>query len=277
MHRILLLHICFLFSLTLHAQHVANIKVIQEVDKVIITYDITSDKAGQTFNIKVECSSDNGKTFSILPENLTGDVKEVRAGSAKRIEWDVLSEREELTGDHFVFQLVATDSDKQKSIEFDIKIGDTYQGGKIACIFQPGNSGYIAGETHGIIVAPKSIPFGEGIMWCNRRYTKTGATDSGTGNVNTDKIVKTQGNGNYAAYLCFNLRFKGFKDWYLPSREELGILFLNRKLIGDFIRSDYWSSTEENAESAWYQDFYDGKVNSKDKEETLMIRAIRKF
>ena len=98
----------FFFFLTIRAQQVTNIRVTQEGDNVVITYDVTSDKAGQTFDIKVECSADNGKTFSILPKALSGDLKGITAGTTKNIIWDVLSERQELTGDQFVFQLVAT-------------------------------------------------------------------------------------------------------------------------------------------------------------------------
>jgi len=96
----------FLTFLTLRAQQVTNMKVTQEGDDVVITYDISSDKAGQTFDIKVECSADNGKTFSIFPKSLSGDLKGIKADNRKRIVWDVLSELEVLAGDHFVFQFV---------------------------------------------------------------------------------------------------------------------------------------------------------------------------
>ncbi len=106
----------FLFSfLALDAQQVENIRVTQEGDNVVIIYDISSDKAGQTFDIKVECSADGGNTFSIIPKTLTGDIKEVLAGNGKRIVWDVLSERQELAGDQFVFQLAATVNNPEDS------------------------------------------------------------------------------------------------------------------------------------------------------------------
>ncbi|MBV5313657.1 MAG: fibrobacter succinogenes major paralogous domain-containing protein [Prolixibacteraceae bacterium] len=90
------------------AQQITNIQVTQEGDNVVITYDLTASQTGQTFDVEVKCSADNGKTFSITLQSLTGDLKEITAGTAKRIVWDVLSERQELVGAQFVFQLVAT-------------------------------------------------------------------------------------------------------------------------------------------------------------------------
>ncbi|MBV5313656.1 MAG: formylglycine-generating enzyme family protein [Prolixibacteraceae bacterium] len=118
--------------LTISAQQVTNIKVTQESDKVVLTYDIASDKAGQTFDIKVECSADGGKTYSIVPQTITGDLKGITAGKTKRIVWDVLSERQELAGDQFVFQLVAKIKyEHSMPVEYGMVLveGGTYQMG----------------------------------------------------------------------------------------------------------------------------------------------------
>lgn len=116
----------------LNAQHVANIRVTQESDNVVIIYDILSNNLGQTFDIKVECSADDGKTFSILPKTLTGDLKGIKVGTDKRIVWDVLSERQELAGDRFVFQLVLAENYAGNSGTFtDAKDGHFYKWVKI--------------------------------------------------------------------------------------------------------------------------------------------------
>ena len=105
--KLFILLICFQSILTISAQQVTNVKVTQEGEKVVITYDIPSSQPWQIFDIRVECSADGGKTFSITPQSLTGDLKGIKAGTGYRIIWDVLNERQELAGDHFVFQLVA--------------------------------------------------------------------------------------------------------------------------------------------------------------------------
>ena len=130
--KFLFILIGFLSFFNISAQQVTNMAVTQEGDNVVITYDISSDKTGQTFDIKVECSTDNGKTFSITPLSITGDLKEVSTGNGKRIVWDVLSEGQELTGDKFVFQLALSNSNSGNSGTFtDPRDGHVYKWVKI--------------------------------------------------------------------------------------------------------------------------------------------------
>ena len=46
--------------------------------------------------------------------------------------------------------------------------------------------------------------------------------------------------------------------WRLPTKYELNDLFQNKIKIGNFKRSDYWSSTEKGFDLSWSQDFNDG-------------------
>jgi hypothetical protein len=69
----------------------------------------------------------------------------------------------------------------------------------------------------------------------------------------------------------------GYTDWYLPSKDELNKLYLNRIAIGGFADIYYWSSTEVVSHSAWYQNFYDGSQGTNYKNYTYAVRAIRAF
>jgi hypothetical protein len=79
-----------------------------------------------------------------------------------------------------------------------------------------------------------------------------------------------------AARLCGDLVLGGYSDWYLPSRDELNKLYLNRVAIGGFASNGYWSSTETNNYVAWRQG-YDGGQGNDVKVNGYVVRAVRAF
>ena len=157
-------------------------------------------------------------------------------------------------------------------------VGDSYGGGKIFYIFQPGDPGYVAGQYHGLIAATSDIPFNSYRIF-NGCYGNLGTSAAlGTGAENTRKLLACNDAVN-AAKLVTALRDGGYSDWYLPSKDELNKLYLNKDLVGNFTDWNlwYWSSSESDCCYAWYQSFSDGSQNGDDKNAQKGIRAIRTF
>ena len=81
-----------------------------------------------------------------------------------------------------------------------------------------------------------------------------------------------------AARICGDLVLGGYSDWYLPSKDELNKLYINRIAIGGFANNYYWSSTEGDNYGAWVQNFPNGnQFNLSKSLGDLVVRAVRAF
>ena len=121
-----------------------------------------------------------------------------------------------------------------------------------------------------------------GIRWGDYITTDAKAFTIGTGQSNTQAIVNTHVGvaEPTAAQLCKDLILGGYRDWFLPSEDELDQMYKNlqQNNVGSFSKDWYWSSSEVDAYSAWFQDFTDGYHTFKaSKGIPRLVRAIRAF
>ena len=115
----------------------------------------------------------------------------------------------------------------------------------------------------------------------NGENVETGAngTAIGTGRENTKKIIAAQGEGSYAAKLCADYRGGGKSDWFLPSKDELDMMYMKLKKTGivDFSGRFAWSSSEDGKKEACFQAFMFGYQSSTVKKDLGRVRAVRAF
>ena len=130
---------------------------------------------------------------------------------------------------------------------------------------------------HGLISAPTNQS--NGAQWGCYGMNVTGAdgTAIGTGNQNTIDIEAGCTTAGIAADICANLTLGGYSDWFLPSKDELNEMYLNKAAIGGFPYTHYWSSTESDFGNAWFQNFDYGGQGNNLKYVTYSVRAVRAF
>lgn len=81
-----------------------------------------------------------------------------------------------------------------------------------------------------------------------------------------------------AKTLCSEYRGGGYRDWYLPSKDELNLVYINLKSTGKISDDDlFWSSSEYLDNYAWWQQFSDGYQGSSNKNYANSVRAVRAF
>jgi len=152
-----------------------------------------------------------------------------------------------------------------------LAIGDTHQGGIIF---------YLDGNGGGLIAAPSDQSTDAEWGCWGTAISGADGTAIGAGNQNTIDIELGCATPGTAADICANLTLGGYSDWYLPSKDELNEMYLNKAAIGGFASpKDYWSSTESDYMNAWFQYFNNGNqyANSKTYSNGLGVRAVRTF
>jgi len=116
-------------------------------------------------------------------------------------------------------------------------------------------------------------------VWSGNTNTLIGTTGTaiGTGYKNTLAMVAQSNTANRAGTISRAYRGpNNLSDWYLPSKDELNQLYLQRATVGT--AGGYWSSSEVDATTAWDQGFGNGSQGAGAKTNAgTPVRPIRAF
>jgi hypothetical protein len=155
------------------------------------------------------------------------------------------------------------------------------------------NSGYVIGSIHagGLVfyndgnghgfVCAQSDQSTSASWGCTGTAIVGTSTDINTGAANTNAIVTGCAEASFAAKICSDLSLESYTDWYLPSLDELKLMYTNlhKKGYGNFSTTNsYWSSSQYNASLAWYAIFgFNPTYAETTKNYNFYVRAVRSF
>ena len=152
-------------------------------------------------------------------------------------------------------------------------VGQAYGGGIIFYLDGTGQ--------HGLISATSDQS--AAIIWAVPAFQSASvpggtSTAIGSGSTNTDKIIAQNGAGiTYAAGLARSYTGGSYSDWFLPSKDELNLMYAQKTAIGGLASNTYWSSSEYDSNEAWYEIFGNGGQYYYLKDLTIYVRAVRAF
>ncbi len=149
-------------------------------------------------------------------------------------------------------------------------LGQKYGGGNIFFLDSSGQ--------HGLTAAANDNSYA---YWgCYGTMIGSGAQNSGFGfgNSNTQAIIAGCNDWSSAANLCSMMSNSYYNDWFLPSVEELRLVFINLvdQNVPGFTANEYWTSTEYNSLKAYYLNSSSGQLTG-NKDAWKFFIGIREF
>jgi len=149
-------------------------------------------------------------------------------------------------------------------------VGEFYGGGIVFHVYDGGQ--------HGLITAV--------VEDSKRKQRQSGAyADTidfrggiGAGKIITERVITFKEARTGDTQVSANNQVGNFSDWYLPTRYDLNLLYLNRAVIGgyaDFAKG--WKLTGVSSLNVWYQSFITGARFTNGKDDAVYVRVLRKF
>jgi len=170
-------------------------------------------------------------------------------------------------------------------------LGESFGGGVIFRIFQPGDAGYDAAKIKVLIAATEDAS--AGVRWSfpsqydgyfyHQQSIGTTLDTIGEGKNNTNELLTLlDANANpgqttqYAIKLARLYNGGGFTDWFLPSYGE-AIALRSSSVLNNYLNNGYWTSSESNNvnNDTKYINLTTGNIGFADRSNLFAVRAIR--
>jgi len=168
-------------------------------------------------------------------------------------------------------------------------VGDFALGGIVFWVDETGQ--------HGLVCDKEDLNGATGARWYAGTFGDTRAYGDGpfSGEMNTAIIIAAHvaigdDGSTYSARMCSELQIteggKTYGDWYLPSRQELNLMYVNKATINAtavanggsvFGCCNFASSTEDDSNNALGLWMSNGQQESYAKQNSCYIRAVRAF
>jgi hypothetical protein len=171
-------------------------------------------------------------------------------------------------------------------------VGEIWGGGIVYHVYRGAD-----GQEHGLILSLTDLylesdyGWGYTMIWSNVfEEIGTSAQSSWNGLSNSNAIISQEGHIMSAAKMCLDLVSGGYDDWYLPSKDELFIMYGNRFDVNRSLAfidgsmeltsstyGNYWTSNEGGASFAIYLTPEGTFCPCDNKMGDKRVRAIRSF
>ena len=150
-----------------------------------------------------------------------------------------------------------------------IQVGDWYHGGYV---FDTDGTG------HGLISPGVYFGGSTGYQFGCSGTNITSANSVTNGMANTAAILASCSARPIPASVCDSLTLNGYKDWFLPAKNEIDSLYFNRGSVGGNLGINcFWSSTNRDATTAWAEYFNSQGALWNNKVGSLLVTCIRSY
>lgn len=176
-----------------------------------------------------------------------------------------------LDGKEYDFNTPVTGNIKLVAVWREYNVGDIGPAG--GYIIYDRGAEYTNGEWRFLEVAPSDMA--GTTSWGD--YCSGTQTAVGTGKENTDLLVEQK--YDVIAEKVRNLTINGYSDWFVPSKDELNLMYtvLQKNGLGNFKNDLYWTSSNASDYYAWFQNFANGRQDSQLRSSHNYVRPLRRF